>query len=109
MTAPDRSRITVALDLAGLFGKQADATLGVVPGVIHRWETGELVPTEQQLTDLAERAGVTTAWFYDGPVEPLTFNVCHRTKKAAGGGDRCQRVTYPDLPPEYKQPPGTLF
>jgi hypothetical protein len=103
---PEPSRITVALDMAGLFGDDADRTLGVIPPVVDLWETGALVPTDEQLADLAERAGVLVAWFYDGPIEPLTFNVCYATKKAAGGGDRCQRVTYPELP---ERPEGVLF
>lgn len=106
---PTPSRITVALDAAGLFGKQADATLGVVLGVVDRWETGEVTPTDEQLADLAERAGVTVEWLYGEPIEPVTWNVCFRTKKAAGGGPKCQRVVYPELPEPYAPAEGTLF
>jgi hypothetical protein len=103
---PHPSRITVALDAAGLFGDDADRTLGVIPPVVDLWEQGALVPTDEQLADLAQRAGVTVEWFYDGPVEPLVMNVCFRTKKAAGGPSRCVREVYP-APPD--PPEGVLF
>lgn len=96
----------MALDAAGLFGPAADRTLGVVEPTVDLWETGSLVPTDEQLLDLAERAGVTVEWLYGPPVEPIVMQVCYRTKRAAGGGDKCQRVVYPDLP---QRPEGVLF
>lgn len=103
---PEPSRITVALDMAGLFGPEADATLGVAEPTIDLWETGAMVPTEAQLADIAARAGITVEWFYGDPIEPQTFQMCYRTRKAAGGGSRCKRVVYPVLP---ERPEGTLF
>lgn len=103
---PTPSRITVALDLAGLFGAEADRTLGVIEPTVDMWETGAIVPTAEQLVDLAGRAGVTVEWLYGEPIQPMVMQVCYRTKKAAGGGARCQRVVYPDLP---KPPEGVLF
>lgn len=109
MRIPTPSRITIALDLGGLFGKEADATLGVVLGVVDRWESGEVVPTDAQLADLAGRAGVTVEWLYGEPFEPVTFWMCFRTKKAAGG-DRCQQVTYPPpVPAGPESAQGVLF
>ena len=106
---PTPSRITVALDLAGLFGKEADATLGVKLGVVDRWETGEAVPTPAQLADLAGRAGVIVDWLYGPEVEPLVVNMCFSTKKAAGGGSKCQRVVYPEPRAPVDSPQGVLF
>jgi hypothetical protein len=103
---PEPSRITVALDRAGLFGPDADRTLGVIEPAVDLWESGALVPTDAQLADLAERAGVLVGWFYGEPIEPVVFTVCYRTKKAAGGGPKCQRVTYPELPEPVQ---GALF
>lgn len=110
MTGPGRvptpSRITVALDAAGLFGAAADRTLGVPEPTVDLWETGSLVPTDAQLLDLAERAGVTVEWLYGEPIAPIQTMVCYRTKTAAGGGPKCQPVVYPDLP---ERPEGVLF
>lgn len=106
MTEPRRptpSRITVALDMAGLFGAEADRTLGVIEPTVDLWETGALVPTDEQLADLARRAGVTVEWLYGEPIEPVTFRICFRRKV---DGARSHVVTYPELP----QPdPGRLF
>ena len=104
---PTPQRITVALDMAGLFGPEADRTLGVLEPTVDLWETGMVVPTDAQLADLAERAGVTVEWLYEPPIEPITQIVCFRTKKAAGGGPKCQQITYP--PPPSGPEDGALF
>lgn len=103
---PEPSRITVALDMADLFGPEADATLGVTEPTVDLWELGDLVPTDAQLADLAARAGLLVEWFYREPITPVPWNVCYRTKKAAGGGPKCQRIVYPALP---ERPQGVLF
>ena len=102
---PEPSRLTLALDMAGLFGARADHVLGVPLGLVDLWEAGMVVPTGEQLHELARRAGCTVEFLFGEPLEPITMNVCWSTKKAAGGGSRCQRVTYPD----QQQEQGRLF
>jgi hypothetical protein len=100
---PEPSRITVALDTAGLFGAEADRTLGVIEPTVDLWEQGVIVPTDDQIADLAARAGVTVEWFYGPPIRPIVVRVCYRKKV---NGVRSEVVTYP---PRYEQPEGTLF
>lgn len=103
---PTPSRITVALDMAGLFGPEADRRLGVLEPTVDLWEAGTLVPTGEQIALLADLAGVLPEWLYGEPITPAVVMVCHRTRKAAGGGPRCQAAVYPELP-EPEQ--GRLF
>ncbi len=68
---PTPRRITMALDLAGLFGPEADARLGVEEPTVDQWEAGQVVPTREQLQRLADLAGVTLAWLYRPAPNPL--------------------------------------
>lgn len=108
---PRPHRISRALDMAGLFGPDADAQLGVAEPALDLWESGALVPTEEQLAGLAHRAGVAVEWFYSD--EPLPEQhlgwACFRTRKAAGG-DRCQPLTWPErLPLDPEPTQGVLW
>lgn len=80
--APQRDRISMALDLCGMEGPEVDEALGVLNAdgtdtVVDAWETGELEPSEEDVRRLATLTGYPVAWFYTPPipVEGHTF-VC---------------------------------
>ncbi len=109
---PRPHRISRALDMAGLFGPEADGQLGVAEPALDLWEAGALVPTAGQLGELARRAGVPVEWFYsDEPLPEVRLGtVCYRTRKAAGGGSRCQPLTWVErLPLDPGPRQGALF
>lgn len=85
---PTPERITAALDLAGLHGPEADATLGVAEPTVDLWEAGARVPTGDQLALLGELAGVTVEWFYLPAPDPFVGFVCRRS----GPGRGCEFV-----------------
>lgn len=62
--APTPGRITQALDLAGLEGPEVDEACGVEEPTVDLWETGEVIPTKEQLERLAFLTGVRPAFFY---------------------------------------------
>jgi hypothetical protein len=51
--------VTVALDLAGLFGPEADAKLGVEEPALDEWEAGTRYPEWSQVVALAAAAEMT--------------------------------------------------
>ena len=109
---PRPHRISRALDMAGLYGPEADAQLGVAEPALDLWEAGALVPTAEQLAALAVRADVGVEWFYsDDPLpEVRVGTICFRTKKAAGGGSKCQPLTWVErLPLDPGPTQGALF
>lgn len=59
----DPRRITIALDLRGLYGPEVDEACGVAEPTVDQWETGELTPTPEQLELLADLCGVTPRFF----------------------------------------------
>lgn len=63
-TTPVPHRITTALDLCGLEGPGVDEALGVEEPTVDRWETGELVPTAEEIGRLAELTGYPKDYFY---------------------------------------------
>uniref|UniRef100_UPI003F49B3EB hypothetical protein n=1 Tax=Nonomuraea sp. CA-251285 TaxID=3240002 RepID=UPI003F49B3EB len=87
---PVPRRITMALDLAGLHGPGVDAALGVPEPTVDQWESGELVPTAEQLVALARLTGQAVGWFF----RPVRLElagpgwVCQRGSPGKG----CQRV-----------------
>lgn len=98
--------------MAGLYGPDADAQLGVAEPALDLWESGALVPTDEQVADLAQRAGVLVEWFYsDDPLPAVQVGVaCFRTREAAGGGSRCQPLTWVERKPLNPTPiQGALF
>lgn len=97
-STPVPARITLALDLRGLWGDQVDRDLGVweppagwggpvwEPGTaVDRWEAGTLVPTREQVMVLARLTGMPWRFFYT-PVEnwPERVFVCERRRGGRG-------------------------
>lgn len=87
------SRITVALDASGLWGPEVDEALGVVDPTVDLWESGDLVPTPEDIGRLATLTGMPTAFFYLDPVPEFEGGwICGRGKPFRGcqplGGSR---------------------
>lgn len=93
---PNPARITAALDAAGLWGPEVDHACGVEEPTVDLWETGELVPTPDQVRALATLCGVTPSMFY-GDYEPVPTWLC--------GSDGCK---YIDPRPKPSEPPVVL-
>jgi transcriptional regulator with XRE-family HTH domain len=88
---PNPARITIALNAAGLYGPEVDRACGVEEPTVDLWESGELVPTREQVEALAELCGVTPVTFYldDPPAGPIW--IC--------SSDGCERVGDPPPAP----------
>lgn len=84
-------RITAALDMNELYGPEVDRALGGEEPMVDLWETGELVPTVEQIKLLAEMTGVTPEFFYRLPMPGAPGFIC--------GDDGCERV-WVGPPPE---------
>jgi hypothetical protein len=66
--APNPRRITLALDVCGLYGPEVDAACGVVEPAVDEWESGALVPTVEQVEALARLTGFPfSSFFMDDP------------------------------------------
>lgn len=67
------ARITMAMDLAGLYGPEVDDRCGTFhgnpDGDIDRWEQALAVPSPEQVRLMAEATGFPIPWFY-APLEP---------------------------------------
>lgn len=66
-TNPSPARITLALDMCCLYGPVVDEALGVLTAdadVVDKWETGEIIPTYEQICRLATLTGMFADWFY---------------------------------------------
>lgn len=68
---PVPARIKIALDLRELYGPEVDLACGVdeaaahaTPSAVDLWETGDLVPTDEQVKLLAELTGFPERYFY---------------------------------------------
>ncbi|MER5649698.1 hypothetical protein [Streptosporangium sp. NPDC002524] len=94
-------RITTALDARKLYGPEVDRALGGEEPMVDQWESGELVPTPEQIVKLARLTGWPVGFFYRPLVahERMTATVCRRTGPRS---TRCQRVTLG--PPEPVAP-----
>ena len=55
-------RITMWLDMRGLYGPEVDAELGVPEPTVDQWEAGEVYPTWDQVLALANLVGLATPW-----------------------------------------------
>jgi hypothetical protein len=101
---PYPRRITQALDSRELYGPEVDIACGAVEPAVDRWETGEEVPTWEQLEKLAELTHYPIAFFFMEPGEPLTGFMCIRGGKGKGcyplTGDPPADVEQLDLIPE---------
>lgn len=87
---PNPERITTALDAAGLWGPEVDRACGVEEPAVDLWETGELVPTREQVEALAELCGVTAAFFYRDSPARIAVWMC--------GDGGCELVEPPPRP-----------
>jgi transcriptional regulator with XRE-family HTH domain len=81
--APTPERITMALDLRELYGPEVDQALGGEEPMVDEWESGERVPTLEQVRALAEMTGFAVRFFYLPPPRPLD-------KGWMCGSDGCQ-------------------
>lgn len=80
-------QITLALDLAGLYGPEVDRALGGEEPMVDEWEAGTRTPTHDELVALADLTGmVTVEFFYMNPAEvpPTVGWLC--------GSDGCVRL-----------------
>lgn len=68
---PTPERITQALDLRELYGPEVDRALGGEEPMVDEWESGERVPTLEQVQALAELTGFPVRYFYLPPPPPL--------------------------------------
>lgn len=71
---PNPKRITLALDSRGMDGTEVDEALGVATpadDVVDRWESGDLVPSAEDVRRLATLTGYPTAFFYRLDLEPF--------------------------------------
>lgn len=55
----------MALDSCGLEGPEVDVACGGVEPMVDEWETGERVPTPEQMELLADLTQYPVAFFYD--------------------------------------------
>ncbi|MEV7011761.1 helix-turn-helix transcriptional regulator [Streptosporangium sp. NPDC051022] len=92
-------RITTALDMRMLYGPEVDRALGVEEPAVDQWETGELVPTREQVEALAKLTDYPVEFFYR-PVDPTdrgaTGFLCSSSWPK---GRRCERIELGPPPP----------
>lgn len=90
------ARITLALDMRGMYGPQVDVAVGTFEGNpdgdVDGWEAGRAVPSEEQISLLAAATGFPAGWFAK-PIKPGPLVgpvwICYRRKV---NGARCHRV-----------------
>lgn len=88
-------RITTALDMWGLFGPEVDRELGGEEPMVDLWESGDLVPTREQIDALAELTQYPVKFFY----APVTRSGGYGWLCGSGG---CERVWFgPPALPDY--------
>jgi transcriptional regulator with XRE-family HTH domain len=68
---PTPERITQALNLRELYGPEVDEALGGEEPMVDEWESGERIPTLEQVQALAELTGFTVRYFYLPPPPAL--------------------------------------
>ena len=68
---PTPERITIALDMRGLFGPEVDQSLGGEEPMVDEWESGVRVPSLADMQALAELTGFPVRFFYLEPPPPL--------------------------------------
>lgn len=69
---PTPERITAALDMCDLYGPEVDEALGGQEPMVDEWETGERVPTKEQIQALALLTGFPAKFFYLPPPPPIS-------------------------------------
>lgn len=70
-SAPTPERITMALDICDLYGPEVDEALGGQEPMVDEWESGERVPTKEQVQALARLTGFPMKFFYLPPPPPM--------------------------------------
>lgn len=84
-STPTPGRITAALDIRGLYGPEVDEALGGQEPMVDEWESGERVPTKEQVQALAWLTGFPVKFFYMPPPPPMSgVIIC--------GADGCQSL-----------------
>jgi hypothetical protein len=68
---PTPERITAALDMAGLYGPEVDEALGGQEPMVDEWESGERIPTSEQIHALARLTGFPVKFFYRPAPPPM--------------------------------------
>jgi|GEM_PF-985350 len=88
------ARITIALDVRGLYGPEVDEACDAAEPDVDLWECGLAVPTARQVELLAELTGFLPAWFYRplpvGPLHEGPVFICTRDGK--GGAVQPPRI-----------------
>lgn len=87
---PYPERITMALDAAGLWGPGVDRACGVEEPTVDLWESGERVPTREQVEALAALTGFLPVFFYQDVPGRVPVWLC--------GDDGCELVHPPTRP-----------
>lgn len=85
---PNPYRITAALDLLMLEGPEVDEALGVQEPTVDMWESGEIVPTTEEVGRLAKLTGFPPRFFYLGTPDIGNGFIC--------GDDGCQFISPPE-------------
>lgn len=91
-------RITMAL--GDRYGPEVDHACGVEEPAVDQWETGERIPTPEQIELLARYTDYPVDFFYRAAPEPMrgTAFMCRRTGPKK---DRCQQIELG--PPAFTQ------
>lgn len=101
---PNRYRITLALDAAGLYGPEVDEACAADEPAVDRWEDGTLEPSPYQLALLANLTRMPLSYFYlgDPPMAPAGSGgwVCTRRKV---NGSRCNPLPAEVVSPAEEQ------
>lgn len=104
------SRITAALNLRELYGPEVDRACGVAEPAVDLWESGDLVPTDEQVEALARLTAFPVEFFYGPPLPDVRGWICYN-RRPGKGEPRCQPFdTADDRPADQPQPvQGLLF
>lgn len=69
---PVPERVSMALDLCGLYGPEVDAACGGEDPMVDEWESGTRVPTVEEIVLLANLTGFSAEFFYKPAPPPLS-------------------------------------
>lgn len=84
---PTPERITAALDMASLYGPEVDQALSGQEPMVDEWESGDRIPTKEQVHALARLTGFPVKFFYrPAPDMPGTILLC--------GDDGCEPLSH---------------